>query len=71
MEYLAAKKLREEWGDKPCDHPAIEKEYYADTHTLDYVCVQCGEEFTVLEMLEAKENFRKSKKGRKVLLSSH
>ena len=62
MESLAAKKLREEWGDKPCNHPKIEKEYYADTHTLDYVCIQCGKEFNVLEMLETRDNLRKRKK---------
>ena len=62
MESLQAKKLREEWGAKPCDHPKLEKEYYADTHTLDYVCKQCGAEFNVLEMLEIRDNHRKKKK---------
>lgn len=62
MEHLIAKKLREEWGSKPCDHIKIEKEYFADTHTLDYVCRQCGKEFTVLEMLETRDNNRKNKK---------
>lgn len=62
MEHLIAKKLREKWGGKPCDHPRIEKEYFADTHTLDYVCRQCGKEFTVLEMLEAKDIYKRNKK---------
>lgn len=62
MEYQISKKVREEWGSKPCNHPKIEKEYYADTHTLDYVCVQCGKEFTVLEMLEARDNLRRGRK---------
>lgn len=62
MEHLIAKKFREDWGSKPCDHPKIEKEYFADTHTLDYVCSQCGKEFTVLEMLEAKDIYIKNKK---------
>jgi len=62
MESLIAKKLRVEWGDKPCNHPKIEKEYYADTHTLDYVCILCGKEFNVLEMLETRDNLRKIKK---------
>jgi len=69
MEYFVAKKLREEWGEKPCDHPKFEKEYYADTHTLDYVCKQCGAEFNILDMFEAKENKRLLKK-QKVLLSA-
>lgn len=62
MEHLIAKKFRADWGNKPCDHPRIEKEYFADTHTLDYVCSQCGKEFTVLEMLEAKDIYKKNKK---------
>jgi hypothetical protein len=64
MEYLKAKKIREEWGEKPCDHPKIEREFYGDTHTLDWVCSQCGTEFNVLEMLELKDNQRKNKKVR-------
>ncbi len=62
MEYFSAQKLREEWGNKPCNHPKIEKEYYADTHTLDYVCRQCGKEFTLLEMIETKDNQRKNRR---------
>ncbi len=61
MEYYAAKKLRETWGDKPCEHLKIGKEYYADTHTLDYVCKQCGKEFNVLEMIETEYNNRKKR----------
>jgi len=62
MEYFAAKKIREEWGDKPCDHPKIEREFYADTFTLDYVCRKCGKEFAILEMLETKDNLTKIRK---------
>lgn len=62
MEYFTAKKIREEWGNKPCDHPKFEKEYYADTHTMDYVCKQCGAEFTILEMFEEKYKKGKLKK---------
>jgi len=62
MESLIAKKLRDEWGTKLCDHPKLEKEYYADTHTLDYVCNQCGKEFNVLEMLETRDMHRKKRK---------
>ncbi len=61
MEYYAAKKLREAWGDKPCSHLKIEKEYYADTHTLDYACKQCGKEFNVLEMIETEHNNSKKR----------
>ncbi len=63
MEYFKARKLREEWGAKPCDHSTIEREYYADTFTLDYVCRQCGTEFNLLGMLEFKDNQRKKRKA--------
>jgi len=62
MEYFKAKKLREEWGAKSCDHPKLEKEYYADTHTLDYVCRECGAEFTLLEMIELRDKQRKKRR---------
>jgi len=62
MEYLEVKKLRENWGGKPCDHPKFEREYYGDTFTLDYACNQCGAEFNLLEMLEAKHKKRRLKK---------
>jgi len=46
MQTDKAKQLREDWGDKPCDHPSIVKEYYLGTHTMDYVCTVCGAELT-------------------------
>jgi hypothetical protein len=70
MEYFKAKRLREEWGNKPCEHAKIEKEYYADTHTLDYACRQCGKEFNLLEMIEAKDNQRKRRKTGVIHLDS-
>lgn len=36
------RKLSKQWGDKPCDHPHLEKEYYLGTATGDYVCTTCG-----------------------------
>lgn len=53
-----AEKLRKEWGDKPCNHPHIEREYYratketgnVPTKTGDWVCTQCGkDDFTEKE----------------------
>jgi hypothetical protein len=49
MEYYAAQKLKDIWGKKPCDHPHVEKEYYAGAFLINYVCTQCGEEFTIAE----------------------
>ena len=42
MQFEKAKQLRDDLGDKPCEHPDFEKEYYLGAHTGDYVCVQCG-----------------------------
>lgn len=45
MQLSEAKRLREEWGDKPCSHPHLVKEYYLGSHTEDYVCTTCGRSF--------------------------
>lgn len=42
MQMMEALKLRERWGNKPCDHPSLDKEYDLGTTTGDYVCTQCG-----------------------------
>jgi hypothetical protein len=55
MEYFAAQKLKETWGKKPCDHPVIEKEYYNGAFLINYVCTQCGKEFTIAQKLEMDE----------------
>ncbi len=55
MEYLVAQKLKEEWGDKPCDHPVLEKEYYVGAFLINYVCTSCGREFTIAQKLEIYE----------------
>ena len=34
--------LREQWGDRPCSHPALTKEYGLGMATGDYVCTTCG-----------------------------
>jgi len=52
MEYLVALKLKDSWGDKPCDHPHLEKEYYTGAYLTNYVCSQCGKEFTIAQKLE-------------------
>ncbi len=37
-----AEALRKAWGDKPCKHPNLEKEYYLGADTGDWVCTICG-----------------------------
>jgi hypothetical protein len=52
MEYLAAQKQKDAWENKPCDHPHLEKEYYVGCYLINFVCTQCGKEFTIAEKLE-------------------
>ena len=42
MKTTEAEALRERWGDEPCDHPSLEKEYELGSATGDYVCTKCG-----------------------------
>lgn len=46
MQYDEAKKLRKKWHGKPCTHEQVEKEYHLGSHTGDYVCTTCGQEFS-------------------------
>ena len=55
MEYYIAQKVKEEWGDKPCEHQQIEKEYYSGAFLTNYVCIRCGKEFTISQKLEIDE----------------
>jgi len=55
MEYNDAIKLREVWGKRPCSHPRLEKLYYAGAFLVSYVCIKCGEEFTIAQKMEMDE----------------
>ncbi|MBK9389896.1 MAG: hypothetical protein IPN68_06785 [Bacteroidetes bacterium] len=55
MEYYTAQKVKDAWGNKPCDHPHIEREYYSGAFLTNYICVQCGKEFTIAQKLELDE----------------
>ena len=59
MEYYVAQKVKDEWGARPCIHPKIEKEYYTGAYLVNYVCVQCGKEFTIAQKLESDEKSKK------------
>jgi hypothetical protein len=59
MQAKQAQILRDEWGDKPCNHPNYEKEYYLGANTGDKVCTQCGQ---VLSKDEIENIHRKQKK---------
>ncbi len=42
MELEHATSLRNNWGNRPCAHPDVEKEYDHGMSTGDYVCTTCG-----------------------------
>ena len=45
MQFDKANDLRKDWreaGNKPCDHPDTDKEYYLGAQTGDYICTTCG-----------------------------
>lgn len=42
MKRKRALQLQEEWGDKPCPHPAFAKEYDQGVRTGNFICTQCG-----------------------------
>jgi hypothetical protein len=43
MQVKEALELRKVWGNKPCEHPTLEKEYELGSATGDYVCKTCGQ----------------------------
>lgn len=43
MQLEKAAELRKSWGNKPCSHSNLEKEYYLGASTGDYVCTTCGQ----------------------------
>jgi len=60
MQYKDAKRLREEWGKRVCNHPSLEKEYYLGTDTMDFICSTCGETFTKAEKEKLEEDRNKN-----------
>ena len=52
MQAKKAEALRSEWGDRPCEHPALAKEYAGGEKTGDYRCTQCGARVTFRERAE-------------------
>jgi len=58
MQAKKAAALREAWGEKPCNHPALAKEYASGVRTGDYVCTQCGAKLTFRQRAEILESRR-------------
>lgn len=61
MQYNRAGEIKTNWGDKPCNHPNIEKEYYLGAQTGDVMCSQCGKGFCSKEQWEKERNTNKDK----------
>lgn len=52
MQRKRAIELQQAWGDRPCDHPTLAKEYDLGERTGGYVCTQCGATFSFRERAE-------------------
>ena len=64
MEFYETQKLKENWGDKPCDHPQVEKIFYYGAFLTVYGCVQCGAEISIAQKLEM-DRERKAQRAEK------
>lgn len=45
MQERQARQIRQEWGVKPCAHPAFDRLMLGNIND-GYVCIRCGQEFT-------------------------
>jgi len=45
MQMERAEELRRNWGDKPCQHSILQKEYVLGAQTGDLICETCGKSF--------------------------
>lgn len=52
MQKKRAALLRDDWGGRPCAHPALGREYDLGKRTGNYVCTQCGAVLTFREKAE-------------------
>lgn len=60
MQAKKAQRLREAWGDRPCDHPEYDREIVFGCDSGDKVCTQCGETLSDEEI----EKIRRKRQGR-------
>ena len=44
--------LQKAWGDRPCEHPELSREYDSGERTGNYCCEQCGATLTFREKAE-------------------
>ena len=64
MKLQDALNISKRWGDKPCDHPSIEREISMGFSTGDYVCTQCGREVDEREWSKKNRDQRHSEKAK-------
>jgi hypothetical protein len=62
MEYFTSQMLKESWGNKPCDHPRLEKVYYNGAFLINYACTTCGADFTIAQKMDIDEMLRRKRK---------
>jgi hypothetical protein len=60
MEYFATQTLKESWGNKPCEHPHLEKVYYSGAFLINYACTTCGKDFTIAQKMELDESRKRA-----------
>jgi len=60
MEFYESQKLKEKWGNKPCDHPHVEKIFYVGAFLTVYGCKQCGAEISIAQKLEMDKKRKKA-----------
>ena len=63
IQFEEANEIEIAWGDKPCSHPCITKEYNRSSQTGDYRCTQCGATFTKdeVDIIRQNNNSQKDK----------
>lgn len=45
MQVADSDTLRKTWGNKVCEHREVEREFYLETPTGQFVCAACGKTF--------------------------
>ncbi len=63
MKRKQALALQEAWGDRPCDHPEIAREYDQGVRTGLYVCTQCGHTLSFREKVQIDASRRPAIEG--------
>jgi len=54
MKRKRALELQQAWAGKPCEHPALAKEYDQGVRTGNFVCTQCGAILSPREKIQLK-----------------